>query len=67
MQILCDKYPIQALKKGKVYFLRGRIYGKVYFLSANFYGKVYFLSANFYGKVYFVFLKVKFTIRYEFI
>lgn len=52
----CNKYPIQALKKGKVYFLRGRIYGKVYFLSANFYGKVYF-----------VFLKVKFTIRYEFI
>lgn len=56
MQILCDKYPIQALKKGKVYFLRGRIYGKVYFLSANFYGKVNF-----------VFLKVRFTIRYEFI
>lgn len=41
----CNKYPIQALKKGKVCFL----------------------SANFYGKVYFVFLKVRFTIRYEFI
>jgi len=52
----CNKYPIQALKKRKVYFLRGL-----------FYGKVYFLSANFYGKVYFVFLKVRFTIRYEFI